>query len=298
MTRCLSTSFIARFTAVFVCALFSGPAFSQNGFTANAGSSPKISESGQVEGNSSAELSGDNILGVESVLPQDVPVTDVDSSRHSVPLAAKVVLPEATRSDTGKSSSSVPAFESQKVGRRVPDNFAEKNATHGSEMNPDFSRTAFVLAGVLALIVLIAWLFKRYIFSSRRGGSQASLKILVRSSISPRQSLCLVKLGNRLLLVGLSPGHMTTLHAIEDPDEIAMILGSLENRNPASISNTFNRIVSKEAQEYDGYPDDSVMSTDDIAHGTAATDQIHQAHGELSGLLDKVRGLTRMHSRH
>jgi len=154
-------------------------------------------------------------------------------------------------------------------------------------------RTFGSLLIVLALIIAVTYIFRRLALGGRGGLAPSGVEVLARNSINPKQSLCLVKLGPRVLLLGLSPNQMTALHTIEDPDEVAEVVGGLEKNRPQSITNTFGKLLHRESQSYDeedADQDESNMPDDQ-------SQQWYQAKGELTSLLDKVKGLARMRFR-
>ena len=53
----------------------------------------------------------------------------------------------------------------------------------------------------------------------RVGGS--SIKVLARHHLSSKQSLCLVRLGRGLVLLGVTPNHIQNVAQIQDPEEVA-----------------------------------------------------------------------------
>jgi flagellar biogenesis protein FliO len=159
-------------------------------------------------------------------------------------------------------------------------------------------RMIFALTAVLGLILIGAIIFRRLVLTGRRGASDRKvIKILAKNMIAPRQYVYMLKLGSRLLVVGVSPSHMATLDTIDDPDEIARLTGSLEQDQPHSISNGFSQWFQRHSGDYD-----SGRGGDQAVDETGLVDdsdrrQWSQAHGELHSLLDKVRSLTRMQFR-
>ena len=154
-------------------------------------------------------------------------------------------------------------------------------------------RAAIALALVLALIVVVSVLFRRFNPAARTLGRGGCMQVLLRTSISAKQSLCLVKVSNRLLLLGLSPNHIAALDTIDDPDDVAQIIGMVESRKPNSIAGTFRSTIDNEIETYDSIAP-AGQETDD----TSGRDgQYAHAQGELTTLLDKVKGLSRIHFR-
>ena len=183
----------------------------------------------------------------------------------------------------------------------------EKGIIAGRRSNPEDSRISAGNAGpglspwrtfgsllmVLALIIAVTYIFRRWALGGRGGLAPSGVEILARNSINPKQSLYLVKLGPRVLLLGLSPNQMTALHTIEDPDEVAAVMGSLAKNRPQSITNTFGKLLHRESQFYDERNAEQGES-----NGADEQNQPwYQAQGELASLLDKVKGLARMRFR-
>jgi len=164
----------------------------------------------------------------------------------------------------------------------------------GRMQTPSLWRTTLSLLAVLAVIGGGAYLFRRFAWSGGKYRGSRGIEVLARSVINPRQTLCLIKFGQRLVLVGVSPNHMAALDTVENPEEIAGILAGLEKEGPHSITNTFGSLLRRETREYsDGMPGIAAAAERDYAKDP--NQQWYQARGELTNLLDKVKGLTRIH---
>jgi flagellar biosynthetic protein FliO len=125
---------------------------------------------------------------------------------------------------------------------------------------------------VLGLIVVVALVIKRFMPArSLLGG--AGLEILTRLNVSSKQSVAVVKVGKRLLVLGICPERINTLCVIEDPVEMAEYLGEIAARQPSSITQAFKNSFD---QEVDVYPE---------------ADPEAIAGGQVRGLLEKVRSM-------
>jgi len=183
-------------------------------------------------------------------------------------------------------------LEEQPVGQRGIRSTISDDRYDGTEAGSvvggsDLLRALLSLLLVLVLIVGGAYLLRRFRFGKRRlaGGG---IEILARSPINAKQSLCLVKFGERLLVVGVSPNHIAALDKVDDPDEMGRITGLIETARPGSIKNTFGSLFRGESRSYE-------------AHGSAPDDgediqdpQWNTAQNEVTSLLDKVKGLRRL----
>ena len=189
-------------------------------------------------------------------------------------------------------------LENQVLGQRPEKTDTLSSKEQNQSSMPSLWKTFVSLVIVLALIVGVTYLFKRFSLNSNRKSMPTGVEILARSSINPKQSLCLVQLGNRLVLLGQSPNHISSLQSIDDPDEIAQILGRLEQKKTLSITNTFGKLFHREKELYEN-DENSTISLDfeeDQDH-TQPAQPWCQAKGELSSLLDKVKGLSKIRFR-
>lgn len=76
-------------------------------------------------------------------------------------------------------------------------------------------QTTFGLFIVLALIAVIAWVFKR--FGNYQVGVQGKLKVIGGVSLSARERVVLLQVGDNQLLLGVAPGQIRTLHVLDKP---------------------------------------------------------------------------------
>ena len=212
---------------------------------------------------------------------------------------SSVKNPAADRTTTGANQTL--DIEKQVVGKpRTSNSSPETASTHKNTGLGSTSawRPWLSLLVVLGLIGLCALLFRRLAFGGRAAHATPAVEILARSTVTPKHSVCLVKLGQRLLLVGISPNHMSSLLALDDPDEITHVMGQLEKRSPRSISNTFDRLFHRESGRYDFDENDlephDGEDTQVYDYDRENPPQWNFARRELSSLLSKVKGLTRL----
>jgi flagellar protein FliO/FliZ len=77
-------------------------------------------------------------------------------------------------------------------------------------------RVIVALLVVLAAVLAAAWLARRMRAFSGGSGS-SSLELLGQLSLGARERAVLVRVGDRQLLIGVAPGHVCTLHVLEQP---------------------------------------------------------------------------------
>jgi flagellar biogenesis protein FliO len=138
---------------------------------------------------------------------------------------------------------------------------------------------ALPLTVVLVLIAIVALVIKKYMPAKRMLTGAGAMDVVARLPLSGKQSLLLVKVGRRLVLVGVSPEQMASLAVVDDADQVAAIVGRVAGGRSDSISNSFADALGDETQAYAEEPE--------------VNDPSSAAGGCVRNLLDKVRQLTR-----
>ncbi|MCA1905415.1 MAG: flagellar biosynthetic protein FliO [Desulfarculus sp.] len=107
---------------------------------------------------------------------------------------------------------------------------AESAAKSAPEL-PEMGYTASLiqmlaaLALVLALVLALYWLARRFLPGQAARGSTGGFKILGRLVLGPRKGLVLVQVGARVLVLGVSEQGINALANIEDPQEVDRLAG-------------------------------------------------------------------------
>ena len=159
----------------------------------------------------------------------------------------------------------------------------------------DIRRVAVALGIVLGLVFVCRWAARWMFPSAGVGRSSQVMKVLSRSVIAPKQQLLLIQVGRRLVVVGDCGQQMNALAEISDPDEVAGLLGQLRADQPASeSSNPFAPLLGRAQRQFDDVAVPSAAGhdeeDDDVELAVAGVDQTR---GELSGLTEKIRMLSR-----
>ena len=81
------------------------------------------------------------------------------------------------------------------------------------------TQLVFGLLLVLGLIFLLAWLLRRVQQAGPAGKGQV-IEIVGSRALGPRDRLMLVQVGNEQILLGLSPGSITSLHVLKEPVQV------------------------------------------------------------------------------
>lgn len=119
------------------------------------------------------------------------------------------------------------------------------------------SEAGHIIQVIGALIVVIALIFlTRFAMlrtSSVLGGAgrpSGVLEVLARYPIARGQTLVLVKMARRILLVHQSSTGMTTLSEISDPDEVASLLSRIQSGSSGRDQHRFSKLLEQFQQQH------------------------------------------------
>lgn len=149
-----------------------------------------------------------------------------------------------------------------------------------------WARTLLSLGLVVGLIVALGWGY-RLISNAGFGlrlpvGNTGLIHVLARSSLGPKQTLWLVRIADRLVLVGGGAEGLRRIDVIEDGDLAARLAGEVARARGGS-SAAFAQTLSAADDPYDGLDDDGA------ADSPAAT-QVAKVRAALSQTIARVRG--------
>jgi flagellar biogenesis protein FliO len=107
---------------------------------------------------------------------------------------------------------------------------------------------AGALAVVVGLILVLARLFRRHAPLFQQSLPQEALEILGRRFVDPRQTILLVRIGARILVLGSSANGLNPLGQIDDPVEVDVLAG-LCRRGPQSgaLGTSFLKLLKGES---------------------------------------------------
>lgn len=153
--------------------------------------------------------------------------------------------PAAAPAGAGADEADSEAIESSLVSE--PNRSAEENrplqdADLGGQVG-DWLQTVLALGLVVALIFAARWALKKRQAGLGSVGGQQVVEVLNRTAVSARQSVLILRVGKRILVVGAGADGMSTLTEISDAEEISAILGAVEQAKSNSLTGGFVRML-------------------------------------------------------
>jgi len=188
--------------------------------------------------------------------------------------------------------SAAPAAEGDAPGRLLSDrrssgSLSDLFSDAGDSTNQGWIlRTLTALGVVLGLIFVVRFVYCRISGQSpakfgRRSGTRV-IEVLNRSAIAPRSHVLMLRIGQRILVVSESQAGMSTLANIDDPLEVADLLGAIEANRPTSITRGFTEALKRSDRDYG-----EASALDE--EGDAGEYVVDRANTQLSDLLARVR---------
>jgi flagellar biosynthetic protein FliO len=166
----------------------------------------------------------------------------------------------------------------------------------------DTRRLAIAMAVVLGAIFISQKVWKRMGMPGVGGRTAGAMQVVSRLSISPKQQLLLVRVGQRVVLVGNSGTQMNTLCEIADPEEAAGLLGQhaaatvAEREELATPASSFNAVLGGEERRFEEASRPQAHA-DDAAAADQESAALATTREELNGLMEKVRGMSKQFGR-
>jgi flagellar biogenesis protein FliO len=140
------------------------------------------------------------------------------------------------------------------------------------------------LLAVLGGMALLFWTARRYLPGMRRLTGSRVIEVLARTHLSPKQSIAVVKLGRRVLVVGQSADRLSALASITEPEEVSELVGLCAAAGPRSESSSFQRVFKRLDGEF--------SEAEDAAAGDEG-EALGRVRSELDSLTAKVRKVAR-----
>ncbi|HEX4146398.1 MAG TPA: flagellar biosynthetic protein FliO [Pirellulales bacterium] len=133
-------------------------------------------------------------------------------------------------------------------GHRTTKSFDLPRPNGGGELLPHVLPTVAwpvvvgSLSGVIGLFLIVAWLMRRG--SPRAGGllPREVVEVLGRAPLADRRQMQLLRLGNKLVLIAVSPTGIDTLAEITDPAEVDRLTGFCYQGHPNSSTVAFHKV--------------------------------------------------------
>lgn len=149
-----------------------------------------------------------------------------------------------------------------------------------SSSSSGWIRTVLSLAVVLGLIFALKWAMRKYSPGKAAPAQSKLVEVLFRTPISPKHQVMLIRVGQRVLVVGAGAEGMNTLAEISDPEQVAEVLGAAERSKSTSLSGNFSQLM----RNWRGQLDERPAAPEELSSSPAG-----KALVQVRTLLDQLR---------
>jgi flagellar biogenesis protein FliO len=105
------------------------------------------------------------------------------------------------------------------------------------------------LVTVIGLFLICAWLLRRGARSTASAIPPDVVSILGRIPLTSRQEAQLIRVGNKLVLISMTPNGAQPLAEVTDPSEVDRLVGLCQQSSPHSTTKAFEQVFQQLSQE-------------------------------------------------
>ena len=105
------------------------------------------------------------------------------------------------------------------------------------------------LSAVLGLFLVVVWCTRRFATAGAALLPKEAVELLGRAPLAARQQAQLVRIGNKLLLVAISPGGVEPLTEITEPTEVEHLTALCRRGQPGSLTAAFRQALTQLGSE-------------------------------------------------
>lgn len=164
-------------------------------------------------------------------------------------LAADVARGNPTDSDADRvvrRHSAVPPASNSTAASGAPSNLNRSLSSWNAAPSTSWLVPVFLLVGLGG----IWWFVRRRASGAAGGGRIKALDVIGKMPLAPRQTLYVVRLGRRVLLLGATGERVQTLSEVNDATEAAEIIGATVQSRRESVSSQFSEILKSAAAPF------------------------------------------------
>ncbi len=158
----------------------------------------------------------------------------------------------------------------------------------GEEIDTDYGggwlQTTGALIVVILLVVAVRLVLVRMQGRVAPADARRLVEVLARRPLGQKSHVVFLRINQRIIVASQTPGGMSNLAEITDPEEVAWVLEQVESSRPASMSRGFRQMLHGFDRQYDA----SVVPEDGGDQGEHLVDRTRE---RMSGMVNRLRTL-------
>ncbi|MCB9851810.1 MAG: flagellar biosynthetic protein FliO [Phycisphaerales bacterium] len=217
---------------------------------------------------------------------------DGEANAVHINAPASVSAPTGATTDGRTSQKVSEAPDEQPIPRRPSELSRRDDAERPNASSIRLPKTGLIetfwpMLAVLGLIVACVAAVKKWLPQTTRITGGNAVNILARQYLSSKQSLCLVKVGRRVVLVGVTPESMSSLTEIDDPEEIASLAASMQRGKSESFSSALAK------QSFESEDDTAALDEGrDVTTPARRPGRLGETEARIQDLVGRIRALS------
>lgn len=168
-------------------------------------------------------------------------------------------------------------FENQPLA--FSDRRRQRSGADGEYTMPSIWPALFCVVLVCGGVGLVLYLMKNYLPGHRQLFSHPAMEVLGRAHIDQRRYVSLLRVGKRIVVIGVSPDEMRSLSEITDEEEITGIMEVARPKTEMGL-NIFQRLFKRH-----------VIETEAAETRAIANEKASQLEEQMSALRQRVRSI-------
>ena len=230
---------------------------------------------------------------------QSISIDDVQAARSDSKSALEAATSDRVETDSANPSSSkadptlTPSDRNDDRQDALPRGVRRRGAAEFGFGSTSARSTPWYRTGLGALSVVLVLIGGLYVFArkwlprARVAGDDRLMRVISRTTLSPRQSLALVRIGQRCVVVGLSPDRVEAVCEITDSDEVNCLVTQANGRGQSGSSG-FANWLNREAADFVRYDKETVAAREPVDKrqspaSKSLTDLLHRVRAMKSG---------------
>lgn len=195
--------------------------------------------------------------------------------------SASASVPAAVVVDTNAGASGAGDFESQPLAFPASSRRAARPDTTRNETYSLFSMVPalFYVLLVCGVFTVILYLAKKYLPGHRQLFSHPAMELLGRTHLDQKRYISLLRVGKRVIVLGISPDEISSLSEITDEEEITGILEVARPKTDAGLT-LFQRMFQRH-----------VVDAESAETRAVAAEKALEIEDQMSSLRERVRAI-------
>ncbi|MFA9478660.1 FliO/MopB family protein [Phycisphaerales bacterium AB-hyl4] len=219
---------------------------------------------------------------------------DRDADDRAAPARQSILAPTDNDESSDTADAAAASREDESLG--TPSTRTSEGGSSGvfSGTGSATLNTLTALGIVIGLILFLRWAWTKLSGQPTVRPSPV-IEVLARTPVAPRNHILIVRIGNRVLIVGDSANGLRTLANVDDPEEIADLLTAVTASRETSVTKGFSQLLGRFHGDYDAPTADAdgVGSPTDFRFDDEGGDRsehlVDRARDSVSSLMSRLR---------